>query len=311
MRGLFLLPFLAALGCNRGGLTPEDLSCQYDPHDWYDNAFYTLLQADDSGAWDFDPIGDSIVGRVGSYGFETGDYESVNSYAEEHPYIEVSAEGYGTIYANGDLDLISKSIYRDVLDDSWAVQTRTERSGCSGSVRTSELDLDAAVDSQPDEWAETTTWEVEIVADDQVDRHTELDEEYGLYIYDSTSTPDVAAEASWDYADGGYVGTRTTLYDGTGQANWTQSGAAFDSSSDFVGADTYYFDGSVLRDYDAFEAGSSTLAAEVELLYLYDGSATGSYVAYQDGSVIECDVTITAGGEDCTMYCSGYGEYDC
>jgi len=308
---LLLLPLVACDPEPGNDIGTEDLSCQYDPHDWWDNPFYSLLQADEDGGFDFDPYGDSIVGRAGSYDFGTGDYESANTYADEHPYVRVAGEGYGTVYANGDIDLVTKNVYEDVLGDSWATQVRSWREGCSGYTRISELDMDAPVDSEPDQWADVFDWQVEITGDDEVTYHVELEEEYGLYVVDRVTTPDVAYTGTFDYADGGYVGTTTSWYDGTGQSSWEQYGDAFDSDYDYIGDDLTYMDGSRLTAYDVFAAGTTSIEAEVELLWLYDGSATGTYVIHQNGSTVTCEVTITAGGEDCSMYCVGYGTYDC
>lgn len=308
---LLLLP-LAALACSAdpGANLGQDMSCEHDPHDWFDNPFASLLQAED-GAFQLDPIGDAVVDRSGRYDFETGDYETVSTYADEHPYVTITGEGYGTIYDNGDLDLISKAVYLDVLGDSWAEQVRTKRSGCTGSVRRTELDLDAPVDAQPDERADIVEWTTTIVSDTQVDYSLEREDEYGLYLSQSSISPDFANQGSFDYADGGYVGNSTMLWDGTGSSTWEQYGAAFGQDSDFIGDDAYYLDGSRLTAYDVYDAGTTSLVAEVELLWLYDGSATGSYVIHDSGSTVTCDVTITEDGESCSMYCPGYGTYDC
>ncbi len=313
MRAILPLFSLALFAC--GSETPgesfgeEPLSCEHDPHSWYDNPFASVLVGD-GGVFDLDPIGDSVVARVGAYDVETGDYEYLSTYAEEHPYVTSWGEGYGTIYDNGDLDLITKVVVEDVLGDSWAEQVRTKRSGCSGTVKRTELDLDAPVDSLPDEWADSVEWTVTIESDELVNYHAELDEEYGLYVSDFDMSPDYASQGSFDYASGAYVGTTTMLWDGSGSSSWEQYGATFGQDSDFIGEDELFIDGSRHTVYEVYNAGSTSLQAEVDLLWLYDGSATGSYVIYQSGSTITCDVTITDDG-DCSMYCPGYGTYDC
>jgi hypothetical protein len=313
MRHLSLLALslaLCACGDEPGADLGQDLSCEFDPHDWYDNAFASVLQGE-AGVFDIDPIGDAVVQRTGSYDFETGDYDYVSTYADEHPYITVTGQGYGTVYDNGDLDLITKTVYSDVLGETWADQLRTERTGCTGSVRRTEHDLDAPVDAQPESWADSYEWATTIVSDIQVDYHMEAEREYGLYVSDSSISPDYASQGSFDYADGGYAGTTVMLWDGSGTSTWEQYGAAFGDDYDFIGDDEYFLNGSRLSAYGVFAGGSSSLEAEVELLWLYDESATGSYVIHDGGSTITCDVTITEGRESCTMYCPGYGTYDC
>ncbi len=288
----------------------EDLTCEHDPHGWYDNPYASVLQGDE-GVFDFDPIGDATVQRTGSYDIETGDYGFTTSYASEHPYTTAVGEGYGTIHAGGDLDLIHKVVYSDVLGDSWAEQVRTKRSGCTGSVKRTELDLDAAVDAQPDDWAESFEWTTTIVSDSQVDYRLETEMDFGLYISESSVSPDYASQGSVDYANGGYVSTSTMLWDGTGGSSWEQYGSAFGDDYDFIGDDAYALDGSRHTVYGIYAGGSSSLEAEVDLLWLYDGSATGSYTVHQGSSTIECEVTITPEGASCEMYCPGYGTQDC
>jgi hypothetical protein len=312
MRRLIPLALIALAGCkdNPGDRLGEHLSCEHDPHEWYDNPFASLLQGD-GGEFDLDPIGDSVIRRSGSYDFETGEYSVVSTYAEEHPFVTVQSEGYGTIYDNGDLDLITKAVTTDVLGETWAEQVRTKREGCTGTIRSTELDLDAPVDARPSEFADSFEWSVTIVSDTQVDYRAERQEEYGLYVTESSMSPDHASQGSFDYADGAYLGTMTREWDGTGTTTWEQYGATFGQDSDFIGEDQHHLDGSRLTAYDIYEAGTSSLQAEVELLWLYDGSATGSYSVHQNGQVIDCDITITEGGEVCTMECGSYGSYDC
>jgi hypothetical protein len=306
---LVLLPACDPKGA--GVEADEDLACEYDPHDWWENAFTSLRAADADGHFDYDPWGEVMTGRAGDYDAVTGDFAWSTAYHAEHPYVGTDVTGYGTIYANGDLDLVAKSVYNDVLGATWAEQTRTWREGCAGWTRRSELAVDAPADAEPDPWADTFTWDVTIVSDDQVDYHTELEEEYGLYVSDSTSTPEIASQGTVDYADGGYVSETTTLYDGTGGATWAQYGAAFGDTADFIGTDTYYLNGSIFKEYDVYEAGTSNVEAEIELLYLYDGSATGTYTGYYQGRTYTCEITITEGGESCTMDCGSNGTYDC
>jgi len=312
MRHLIFLAPLALLACNSvpGANLGDDPSCEFDPHSWYDNAYASLLQAD-GGEFDLDPYGDIVTGRSGSYDFETGDYQYSTRYHADYPTIASNGEGYGTIYDNGDLDLIIKVIYEDVLGDSQANQIRTERSDCTGSVRRTELDLDAPVDAQPDEQAISNEWTTTIVSDDQVDFHAEVDQEYGLYVSDMSMSPDHSNQGSFDYADGAYTGTTTMLWDGTGTTSWQQYGATFGADNDYIGEDQYYLDGSRLTAYGVYDGGTTSLGAEIELLWLYDGSATGTYLIHDSGSTISCDVTITVGGENCTMECVGYGTQDC
>ncbi len=306
----FLLPIVACKQDPSEDYGEEDLSCQYDPHDWYDSAFSAVVAADENGDFDVDPHGDVVTGRVGNYDFVTGEIGWVTSYAGEYPYVSSYSEGYGTVYANGDVDLVRKNVYEDVLGESWAEQVRTVREGCSTSSRITELDLDAQPDALPDEWADVVEWQLEFTGDDEVTYHAEVEEEYGLYVSDRVASSS-EVQTSFDYADGGYVGTGTSWYDGTAQVSWEQFGAAFGYDSDYVGQDEYYLDGSRWSVYSIFDAGTDNVVVDIDIVYQYDGSGQGTYTAYQDGTTIECDLTFGAGGGTCTLDCGSYGSYDC
>jgi len=302
-------------GCGEGGRQQEteaeaELSCAFDPHSWYDNAYHTLLQADEDGSFSFDPVGTSVAWRSGSYDYTTGDYYVTNTYLDGYYLLQSVSAGYGTIYDDGDLDLIAKQTYEDVLGESWAEQVRTKRSGCVGSVKRTEVDLDHGVDEHPDEDAEWTRWTTEIVSDEQVDSHLEAELEEGTYISHSVSTPSVASQYNWDYADGAYTGDGTWQYDGTGQDSFIQYGETFGYDYDYYGTNDYYFDGSRYNYYIVYQGGTDTWAADVALLWLYDGSATGTYDYAYGSNIVECEITIDTSGY-CWAECGSYGSGEC
>ncbi|MBN1335374.1 MAG: hypothetical protein JXB39_05390 [Deltaproteobacteria bacterium] len=307
-----LLPFALLAACHDE--TDEvPLSCAYDPHDWYDNAFYTFRRSSD-GVFDFDPIGDEVVGRVGMYDLETGDFDWTDTYASGHFLVSLVGTGFGTIYETGDLDLLTRNTTTDVLGEVTANRYRVEREGCSGTVKVTEWEPDLDPIREPPVGAEEHEWTTQIVADDEVHGHIEttVDTRAGdlPYVADAVYREDVAAVVTADIGDGIATRTETWQYDGTGVGTWAQQGEPFGSDYDVAGSDEYYFDGSWLTDYWGYEAGTQTAVYHWILLYQYDGSAEGTFWYDYGSGELDCDVTITTDGE-CTADCGPDGIFDC
>ncbi len=309
---LLLVPGLLSSGC---GL---DLVCRKDPHSWYDasNATYTLLEADFTGQlgkFDFDPRGQANSGRKGSYSLKDGDLAWVDSYKSSHYLEERKGEGYGTIYDNGNLDLLTKVTWTDVLGDTWAQLLRVERTRCEGSIVRYDFDPDWTVDDPPASNAHISYWATEIVSDDKVTMYGEESFDGVLYTHNRIYNPNCLYKETWNYAEGGYVGESKMKLNGDGSATWTQYGDAFGSDYDYVGEDEYYIDGSKLMEYGVYDQGTSNLVARWSLLEEYDGSGAGSYEQYDGagGVELDCDVSFGVDGANCTMECSNGSSYSC
>jgi hypothetical protein len=310
LSALVLLAPVALAGC---GLP---LVCAKDPHDWYDqdNATYTLLNArfdSQKGNFDFDPIGKANTRRKGSYNLNTGDLAWVDSFDDGYWLTERKAEGYGTIYDNGNLDLLVKVTWTDVLDATWAQLLRIERTRCDASVTRYAFDPDWTVDHAPAANGETGYWAEELRSDTKVTQYGEVVSGGVTTVHEVTCTQSVQRKDSWDYDGGVATGTRTDKYDGTGSGDWAQYAENAGGSFDYLGDDEYYFDGSWLRSYGIYTAGTNVLRGQVDLLYQYDGSASGTFVGYNSGNpTYTCDVTVTASG-NCSETCDDGSRHYC
>ncbi len=294
-----------------------DLVCPYDPHSWYDaeNATYTLLESSVSGqtaSYDFDPVGKANSRRKGSYHLASGDLAWVDSYQAAHWLEERKVEGYGTIYDNGNLDMLVKVSWTDVLADTWAELLRVERYRCEGNTTRYSFDPEWTIEHAPDPTAHTEYWASEIKSDTKVTLYGEYSSGSSKMVMNRTCTDKILRTDEFDYGDGAYEGTSTYRYDGTGESHWAQWGAANNTDSDFVGDNEYYFDGSSLQEYGVYDAGSDSLAAFWSMNYEYDGSAVGSYTGYNAAGnpSLQCDVTITTNGS-CSAVCDDGNTYDC
>jgi hypothetical protein len=312
-----LIPATLVLGSGLLAGCGLDLVCPYDPHDWYDadNATYTLLEADFSGnkgSFDFDPVGQSISRRKGSYNLNDGNLAWVDTYKGAHYLAERTVEGYGTVYDNGNLDLLVKVSWTDILEQRWAELLRIERYRCEGNVTRYGFDPDWTVEDAPSDNAHTEYWASEIKSDTKVTLYGEYSSSGSKMVMDRTCTDKVLSNTDWDYGDGAYVGSTKWKYDGTGEREWSQFGAAFGADYDYHGDDEYYFDGSSLQEYGVYNKGTDTLTGFWSLLYQYDGAAAGTYTGYNAAGnpSLECDVTITTNG-NCTAACDDGQTYDC
>jgi hypothetical protein len=307
----FLLAVLAAVLA--GGCEDLELACEFDPHDWYDNPTYTLWQGVE-GRFDFDPVGDEIRRRNGSYNLTNGNLHWVDVYEEGHYLTTISTTGYGTIYDNGDLDLLFRRNSHDVLNAVWADLHRVKRTGCEGTTTVTDFEPDLTVDDDPPEGAETVLWSTEIVSDDEVRGHQEgvRDTTGGdmTYVVDTTSTREVKSHVTVEMGEGAYLLDETWQYDGTGVGTFAQYGEPFGDDVDTVGEHEYHFDGSWLSTYDMLEAGTDDVVARVSLLWLYNGSATGTYTWWDEGTEVVCTVVVER-DLDCEMDCGTYGIFDC
>ncbi len=294
------------------------LVCPNDPHDWFDfhNATYTLLQADFSGnkgSFDFDPVGQPVTRRRGSYDLSTGDMAWVDSYKSSYWMDERKVDGYGTIYDNGNLDLLAKITYQDVLGDEWAELLRIERYRCECDVTRYEFDPDWVVDDPPASSALVQYWAAEIKSDTKVTMYGEYNDGGGKMVYNRELTDTVYYKDSFDYGDGGTVGETKVRYDGTGQSEWTQWGNAWGLDYDMVMEEEQNFDGSMLREANIYDVGTTNLSVWYSILYHYDGAASGDYKEYdaQGGVSISCDVSMDSGGANCTLACDNGQSYPC
>jgi hypothetical protein len=292
------------------------LVCPKDPHSWYDqdNATYTLLNArfdSQKGSWDFDPIGKANSRRKGSYNLNTGDLAWVDSFDEDYWLIERKVDGYGTIYDNGNLDLLVKVTWKDILEDTWAQLLRIERTRCDASITRYEFDPDWTVDHAPAADGQIGYWSEELRSDTKVTQYGEVVGGGTTTVHDVTCTQGVQRKDSWDYDGGVATGTRTDKYDGTGTEDWAQYAANSGADYDFIGTRDYYFDGSWLDEYGLYTPGTAVLRGEWSILYQYDGAGSGTYTGYSGGNPdLNCDVTITAAGR-CTASCDDGQDYDC
>jgi len=286
---------LSLAGCQGHG----ELLCARDVHDWYDNPTYTLVQADTTGAFDFDPVGEPIQRRNGKYNLNNGSLHYTDHYKSGYYLDERVVDGFGTIYDNGNLDLAYTSVVTDCVGVISALYVRMERTRCEGTLSVWDVDPASTWDQGPPAGTAALTRTVSIDSPEKVTSYMQTTSSGQPYIENTTYTPDVLYTSEVDIANGGYVSRSTMDLDGTGRANWSQFGAIFGDAYDYAGTTRYLFNGGYHEEYTIYEAGTQTAVAEMTIDMAYDGTGTGTYT---EGNT-SCDL-VYAAGDACTYTCS-------
>ena len=124
--GAITIWLAAVVGCT---WVTEPAACEYPVYDWSDDLLgYMELGGGD--AFSLDPV-DAPRDRItGVYNFENGNFDHEVLYAADYWLTSTRSRGYGTVWHNGDLDLLYSSEVEDTEDEDWKTWTRLERSGC-------------------------------------------------------------------------------------------------------------------------------------------------------------------------------------
>jgi hypothetical protein len=125
-----LLVLLPLAGCFQPTFELDDsLVCGEDFLSWTGGLTFHVLQGDGDGGFDYDPVGHAK--RVsGAYDLETGDFSWDTTYDEGDALLSEAVEGYGRVWKDGDLDLIS-TVHETYVDETTRSYTvRDERWGC-------------------------------------------------------------------------------------------------------------------------------------------------------------------------------------
>jgi hypothetical protein len=312
-----LLPAVMLLGAGPLSGCGLDLVCPYDPHDWYDqhNATYTMMNAGfsgDRGGFDFDPVGKAATRRNGSYNLLNGNLAWEDWYDPGYWLESRTVEGYGTVYDNGNLDLLVKVSFTDKLAATWAELLRIERYRCEGSVTRYDFEPNWTVDTPPADNAYTEYWATEIRSDTKVTMYGEYLSGNDKMVINRDCTEKTFMSDTFDFAEGGFVGTQVWKFDATGEREWDQWAGILGGSYDYHGNDEYFFDGSRTQYYGVYTKNTNDMVASWDMAYQYAGSGSGTYTEYNAAGNPSrtCDITVTANG-DCTGTCDNGTSITC
>jgi len=302
-----MLLLSAMLGCrSQPGTGPDyftEWSCDYQPWDWYMDPVQALLEADDSGAFDFAPPGALVTGQTGSYDYGTGDIAWSNAYLDGYSGVSSDISGYGTVYDSGDLDLLLRRVFTDVLDATTTSRVRMQREGCSATVQTWEIAADDDIDVVPAD--DPTGWQVDIVSDDRVESHVEWEDGGTSWVGDRVQTSDLVTTATTSASDGSVTMEQTMSDDGTGTGHQESVSDDFRSIFDI----DYRLDGSVAVDLEGYTMPDDSLYQECSYELSYAGDGVGTCTFYLDSGTLQCNLSFD--DTACTLDCGSAGTFDC
>lgn len=281
-----------------------DWACEHQPWDWYADAVQALLEADDDGEFDYDPPDGLVTRRAGSYDYDSGDFSWSNEFDPDYYGVSGEVEGYGVVYGDGDVDLLYRSVFTDVLGEIAHARVRMERTGCTASFRSWDIDADDDIAQVPSE--DPFGWDIEIISDDRVDSHTEWEDGGDDWVADRVQTSDLVTVSDYGTTDGSITINTTSQGDGTSSSSQTLLSDDFHS---YYQIDTAV-DGSRDVVLEGYEQPSDTLYQECTYTIDYAGDGGGTCTFYTDQGDIGCDLTFGSDGS-CLLDCGTYGQQDC
>jgi hypothetical protein len=288
-----------------GGLFDDTLSCDADPHAWYDGLVMNLMVADADGSFAFDPPGDPLVARSGTYDLDSGAFSWEDTYAEGYWLTAGRVEGYGAVSAGGDLDLLYAWERTDVLGETTATRVRMTREGCAQTTATWDVAPGSDLDAVPAE--DPLSYAVTLVSDDQVDAETAPAQQVDgdPFVDQRQATSDLVVVSDSDLGDGAYLRHVVSRGDGTSSAEIEQYG-----DYDLWGTVDTDFAGGRHTVFDAAEGGDDTVIQSCDYTVDYAGDGGGVCAFLTENGWIECDLSLGSDGT-CLYDCGSAGEYDC
>jgi len=255
-------------------------TCGEAVHEWSDDLLGYIAQGDGSGSFDFDPPDAARSSIKGAYDSATGDFSWVVNYDGDYFLDRQDAEGFGTVYHNGDLDLLWSVTTRDVLDRSSTTWERLVREGCD-VTRTTWEDGDEAESFRTEgsfEDDSTYAWNADVEGYDW--RGTAWSDGSWRELIE-------AADNSYDYRTDGFE-------DGHEESSFNV--ACYDGLR-CAGTGDLAFDGITRQTFEVRDGADKI--ADVETEFAYDGAGT-QVVRYSGGPT--CTYTLTA-DEACSYRC--------
>jgi hypothetical protein len=283
---------LLMVGCT--SWIDREPACGKDVYSWSDDLLSYLLTGDGSGEFDFDPE-DVPRGQVaGAYKPKSGDFDYETTYTGEFYISSSETSGFGTVYHNGDLDLLYETLSTDRLDEEFTNSYRVERQACKMTISSwaGESDAtEAGVFTQTGEYTDDSTFE-----------WTYGD---GTYSWSGANRRNQSSTVIVEANDGSYFSKRSYVPEGTASEEWEGP-----CGGDYTcaGVTDTRFNGDVVQDYSAFDG--NTKIADMHWEYDYGGGGTGTGTFYDGNSTIECSYEENSNGK-CTYSCDDGSDGTC
>jgi hypothetical protein len=275
------------MGCS--SWIDQQPACEYDVYDWSDDLLAHVLTGDGSGAFDYDPADVPRKQLKGSYDPDDGDFDYETEYAGEYWIQSSETTGFGTVFHNGNLDLLFTTVARDILGVDLESTTRVQRNGCdmtiaswSGDDSSTALVMDGSYedDSAWTWFAEVDGYDMRGGLRQNLSRSTTIEAPDGSYYSFFNETPEGTGEGDFE-----------GWYDIDGDA-WGE------------GTNARRFDGSTTNEITFYDEPGGSVVATYSDDFEYGGA---------NGSWTWDDVTCTqvTQGDTCTISCDNGSEGSC
>lgn len=270
---------LTLLGCT--AWIDQEPACDQDVYYWSDDLLAYVLAGDGSGDFELDPVDEPRTEVDGGYDPDNGDFSWVSKYDEDFYLRKAEADGFGTVFHNGNLDLLYTQTVTDMLGDVLSTMFRVQRTGCDMTIATWDADgdvEDALVMAGSYDDGDVWSWSVD----------------YPGYTWTGALRPTLLRTSTIDADDGSYFAF--TSEKPTGETTQEWSGDCYDGFN-CEGESTRNFDGTFDAVVSVFDG--EELYAEITGIYDYDTSGTQT-IAYVGGPT--CEYVYEA-DDSCTYEC--------
>ncbi|MFN7145595.1 MAG: hypothetical protein ACK4YP_17600 [Myxococcota bacterium] len=277
---------LTLLGC--ATWIDQEPACDQDVYHWSDDLLAYVLTGDGSGEFSLDPADEPRTSVEGGYDPTDGEFSWTEDY-DPGFYLETAeVDGFGTVFHNGNLDLLYTRSVRDMLDDVYDTVFRVQRTGCDMTIATWGADGsvdDAFVMEGSYKQSEVFEWEADFPG----------------YAWRGSMRDTLLRTQQIEADDGSYWSFTTTKPSGESTEEWT--GVCGDYYCE--GQSVRNFDGTRDESYEAYDGDElvATITGEFE----YDGSGE-QVIAYVGGP--ECVFSYDADG-DCSYECDDDTDGSC
>ena len=291
-----MLPLFALMmaGCDSGFLD-RSKACGNDVFAWWGDISWYVDHGED-GSFDFTPEPGYLDRIHGSYDFETGDFSFNVDYSGSYFLVRSQGSGFGTVFRNGDVDVLYTQAYEDVLGETWQIQRREERWGCDGDVEYFEVEDDGTTGNT----LEVQTYSINSA--DAVSYQRAADWEGSTWVEKGSYHADFSRTYTYEAVDGSYFEEGKWGSNGGSESSWSSTGGDYD----YVGVTNNMPSGGYTYVYDGLESGTDDVAFSYDWTYEYDGSGEGTYTAGD----LECELTVKSSGA-CTYTCDNGDQGNC
>lgn len=296
--GFRMLVLTALLGCSSlFGSAPAKVwidttpACTYAVQGWSDDLLGYIASGDGSGSFDFDPEDEPRTALSGAYDPADGAFDWQVNFDGDYFLDRVDVEGEGTVYHDGDLDLLWTSTTRDVLDQVFTSHERRVREGCDVTWVTWD---DGAEDAA-----------LRFDGRYQDDATFEWTADYPGYDWRGSIWSDASSQDIIEAEDGSYDYRTDTFADGT-----QETGFAVDCYDGLrcKGEGERDFDGTSSQSFDVYDGAD--VVAHIEAEFGYDGDGT-QVIAYTDGDTVSCTFDVSDDLSSCSYRCDDGSRGQC